>query len=178
MMSSGRIAMRDIAAEWLKDPEFRAEYEALEPEFALVSALIEARGRAGTTQAQVARDMGTTQAVIARLEGGRVKPLDPDPRTLCQSHRRPPAHPLPARCHRNPRRRTIFQRKAEQVSNIGYRLLRCYFHFFDPLPTFASSHEQRQQSRDRRGEEDAYKQNVLLRRALCNQHVQNVTCQR
>ena len=30
-MSSGRIAMRDIAAEWLEDPEFRAEYEALEP---------------------------------------------------------------------------------------------------------------------------------------------------
>ena len=28
-MSSGRIAMRDIAVEWLKDPEFRAEYEAL-----------------------------------------------------------------------------------------------------------------------------------------------------
>jgi ribosome-binding protein aMBF1 (putative translation factor) len=73
-MSSGRIAMRDIAKEWLKDPEFRAEYETLEDEFALASALIEARGRAGMTQAQVAQAMGTTQAVIARLEGGRVKP--------------------------------------------------------------------------------------------------------
>lgn len=73
-MSSGRIAMRDIAKEWLKDPEFRAEYEALEPEFALASALIEARSRAGMTQAQVAEAMGTTQAVIARLEGGRIKP--------------------------------------------------------------------------------------------------------
>jgi hypothetical protein len=40
-MSSGRIAYGDIAAEWLKDPEFRAEYEALEGEFALASALIE-----------------------------------------------------------------------------------------------------------------------------------------
>jgi ribosome-binding protein aMBF1 (putative translation factor) len=73
-MSSGRIAIRDIAQEWLNDPEFRAEYEALEPEFALASALIEARGRARMTQAQVAEAMGTTQAVIARLEGGRVKP--------------------------------------------------------------------------------------------------------
>jgi ribosome-binding protein aMBF1 (putative translation factor) len=73
-MSSGRIAMRGIAEEWLKDPELRAEYEALEPEFALASALIEARGRARMTQAQVAEAMGTTQAVIARLEGGRVKP--------------------------------------------------------------------------------------------------------
>ena len=73
-MSSRRIAMRDIAQDWMKDPEFRAEYEALEPEFALASALIEARSRAGMTQAQVAEAMGTTQAVIARLEGGRVKP--------------------------------------------------------------------------------------------------------
>lgn len=73
-MSRERIAVRDIAEAWLKDPELRAEYEALEPEFALASALIEARGRAGMTQAQVAQAMGTTQAVIARLEGGRVKP--------------------------------------------------------------------------------------------------------
>ena len=36
--TDGRVAMRDIAEEWLKDPEFRAEYEALEPEFALASA--------------------------------------------------------------------------------------------------------------------------------------------
>jgi ribosome-binding protein aMBF1 (putative translation factor) len=73
-MSRERIAMRDIAEAWLKDPELRAEYEELEPEFALASALIEASGRAGMTQAQVAEAMGTTQAVIARLEGGRVKP--------------------------------------------------------------------------------------------------------
>jgi transcriptional regulator with XRE-family HTH domain len=66
--------MRDLAEEWLKDPEFRAAYEALEPEFALASALIEARSRAGKTQEQVARAMGTTQAVIARLEGGRANP--------------------------------------------------------------------------------------------------------
>jgi ribosome-binding protein aMBF1 (putative translation factor) len=73
-MSNERIPVREAAKEWLKDPVFRAEYEALEPEFALASALIEARGRAGMTQAQVAAAMGTTQAVIARLEGGRVKP--------------------------------------------------------------------------------------------------------
>lgn len=79
-MSAARIAIRDIAREWLKDPAFRAEYEALEPELALASALIEARGRAGMTQAQVAEAMGTTQAVIARLEGGRVKPSSPSPR--------------------------------------------------------------------------------------------------
>lgn len=73
-MSRERVPVRKVARQWLEDPAFRAEYEALEDEFALASALIEARGRAGMTQAQVAEAMGTTQAVIARLEGGRVKP--------------------------------------------------------------------------------------------------------
>jgi transcriptional regulator with XRE-family HTH domain len=58
----------------MKDPAFRREYEALEEEFALVGALIEARSRAGLTQAQVAKRMKTTQTAVARLEGGRVKP--------------------------------------------------------------------------------------------------------
>ncbi len=73
-MKRGRIAVRKVAKSWLQDPELRAEYDALEDEFALASALIEARSRAGMTQEQVARAMGTTQAVIARLEGGRAKP--------------------------------------------------------------------------------------------------------
>ena len=51
-----------------------AEYAALEEEFALAKALIEARSRADMTQAQVARAMGTSQAAIARLEGGHVMP--------------------------------------------------------------------------------------------------------
>ncbi len=37
--------MRDIAEDWLEDPDFRAEYDALEPEFALASALIAARSQ-------------------------------------------------------------------------------------------------------------------------------------
>lgn len=73
-MSDSRIPVDDLAREWLQDPEFRAEYDALEGEFALATALIEARARAALTQAQVAARMGTTQAVIARLESGRTKP--------------------------------------------------------------------------------------------------------
>jgi ribosome-binding protein aMBF1 (putative translation factor) len=57
-----------------ENPAYRREYGALAEEFALASALLEARGRAGLTQAQVARRMKTTQTAIARLEGGRVKP--------------------------------------------------------------------------------------------------------
>ena len=68
------IPVEEAAKEWMKDPEFRAEYDALEEEFALASALIRARGEADMTQEDVAKAMGTTQAVVARLESGRVMP--------------------------------------------------------------------------------------------------------
>jgi len=69
-----RIRADALHKRWMKNPAYRREYEALAEEFALASALLEARGRAGLTQAQVARRMKTTQTAIARLEGGRVKP--------------------------------------------------------------------------------------------------------
>jgi ribosome-binding protein aMBF1 (putative translation factor) len=68
------IPASESFAKWRENPEYLAAYEALEEEFALAHALIEARAHAGLTQEEVARRMGTTQAVIARLEGGRVRP--------------------------------------------------------------------------------------------------------
>jgi len=65
---------RDLHENWLKDPDYRAEYEELEPEFDLARALIEARTRAGLTQEQLAKRMKTTQSVVARLEAGRTRP--------------------------------------------------------------------------------------------------------
>src|ERR1039458_593014 len=65
-----RIRVDDLHKKWMKDSKYRREYKALEGEFSLVAALIEARTRAGLTQEQVAHRMKTTQAVIARLEGG------------------------------------------------------------------------------------------------------------
>ena len=41
---------------------------------ALVKALVQARERAGLTQAEVARRMGTTQPAVARLERGEADP--------------------------------------------------------------------------------------------------------
>jgi transcriptional regulator with XRE-family HTH domain len=69
-----RTHVYDFHKKWMKDPEYRREYEALEEEFSLVGALIEARTRAGLTQEQVARRMKTTQTVVARLESGGSKP--------------------------------------------------------------------------------------------------------
>ena len=73
-MARKYIPVREAAERWLKDPEIRAAYDALEDEFALAGALIKARGDADMTQEQVAKAMGTTQAVVARLESGRIMP--------------------------------------------------------------------------------------------------------
>lgn len=68
------IPFEKLSAKWRKNPSFMREYDALEEEFALARALIEARANAGLTQEEVAERMGTTQSVVARLEGGRSKP--------------------------------------------------------------------------------------------------------
>src|SRR5208282_2598925 len=73
-MTRRHIPVEEAAKEWMKDPAFRAEYDALEDEFALASALIKARGDADLTQEQVAAAMGTSQAFVARLESGKVLP--------------------------------------------------------------------------------------------------------
>lgn len=60
--------------ESLKDPAFKAEYDRLQPEFAVINAMIEARRKKGITQVDLARKMGTKQSVISRLESGRANP--------------------------------------------------------------------------------------------------------
>ena len=73
-MKRKSIPAEESCTQWKKDPKYVAEYAALEEEFALASALIEARGNADMTQEEVAEAMGTTQAVVARLESGKVLP--------------------------------------------------------------------------------------------------------
>lgn len=68
------IPLSKLSDEWFKDPEFVREYEALEEEFALATALIKARSDAGLTQEELAQRMGTTQSAVARLEGGKSRP--------------------------------------------------------------------------------------------------------
>jgi hypothetical protein len=49
----------EMTDDWMKDPKFKAEYDALEEEFSIFDALVEARQKAGLTQEEVARRMGT-----------------------------------------------------------------------------------------------------------------------
>lgn len=68
------IPLKKVAKRWMKETGFKEGYDALEDEFALASQLIEARSRAGLTQAEVAEKMGTSQSTVARLESGGAKP--------------------------------------------------------------------------------------------------------
>lgn len=69
-----RMRARDLHRQDLKKPAYRKAYAGMATEFALVSALIEARSRACLTQQQLAKRMRTSQTVIARLESGRANP--------------------------------------------------------------------------------------------------------
>jgi len=64
----------ELHKKWMKEPKYRKAYEAMEGEFVLASAVMDARNRAGLTQQQLAGKMGTTQPVVARLESGRSRP--------------------------------------------------------------------------------------------------------
>lgn len=58
----------------LKNRELKAEFDRLQPEFAMIKAIVEARIKKGLTQASLAKKIGTKQSVISRLESGRANP--------------------------------------------------------------------------------------------------------
>ncbi len=60
--------------EMLKNSKIRSAYDALEPEFEVISSLIKRRLEKGLTQRQLAERLGTKQSAIARLESGSYNP--------------------------------------------------------------------------------------------------------
>lgn len=60
--------------ERLKAPAFKAEYDALELEFSIIQAMIDARKASGLTQQQLAEKTGIAQADISKLENGSANP--------------------------------------------------------------------------------------------------------
>ena len=63
-----------LKQELLKNPEVKAEYEALEPEFNIIQAMIDARREQEMTQEELSRRTGITQADISRIENGTRNP--------------------------------------------------------------------------------------------------------
>lgn len=60
--------------EQLQDPEFRAEWEALRPDFQIAQAILEYRAKTGTTEEQLAEASGISLMYIRRLESGTANP--------------------------------------------------------------------------------------------------------
>lgn len=64
----------DFLNEQLQDPEVKAEYDALEPEFAIIQAMIDARKAKGITQKELSERTGIAQGDISKLENGNGNP--------------------------------------------------------------------------------------------------------
>lgn len=68
------ISLGELKKDLMKDPEFRREYDALQPEFEIAEQIIKARVERKISQAELAKRMKTGQAVISRLEGMNASP--------------------------------------------------------------------------------------------------------
>ena len=64
----------EFLEEQLTDPETREEYEALQPEYAAIQAMIDARVRSGMTQKELSEKTGIAQGDISRIERGNANP--------------------------------------------------------------------------------------------------------
>lgn len=64
----------EVEAEFLKDTEVKAEFEALRPQYEVISQIIRARDEQGLTQEDLAAKTGIQRSNISRLEGGNYNP--------------------------------------------------------------------------------------------------------
>ena len=65
---------RDYKKQALQNPEVKSEYDALQPEYDIIQAMINARINQNITQKELAERTGITQADISRIENGTRNP--------------------------------------------------------------------------------------------------------
>ena len=58
----------------LQNPDVKMEYDALQPEYDIIQAMIDARNEQHITQKELADKIGITQADISRIENGTRNP--------------------------------------------------------------------------------------------------------
>lgn len=65
---------REFLDEKLKDPEFKKEWDEMEPEFQLIKAMLKGREEQKLSQRELADRTGITQADISKIESGDANP--------------------------------------------------------------------------------------------------------
>ena len=68
------MTLTEALKEQMKDETFKKEYESLEPEYELISSLIDARKLSHVTQKQLADATGIAQSDISKIENGSGNP--------------------------------------------------------------------------------------------------------
>ena len=66
--------LRETLNQQLQNPKFKTEWDALEPEFQIIKAMIDGRKEKNITQKELADLTGITQADISRIETGNSNP--------------------------------------------------------------------------------------------------------
>lgn len=66
--------LNDFLNEQLQDPEFRKEWEDIQPEMDVIRAMVDARISQNLTQRELAERTGINQADISKLENGTRNP--------------------------------------------------------------------------------------------------------
>ena len=74
----------EFKKQMLSNPEIREEYDALEAEFDIIQALIDARKKQNITQKELSERTGITQADISRIEKGTRNPSLEMVKRLCR----------------------------------------------------------------------------------------------
>jgi len=64
----------DLHKELMKDQGFRKAYNDLEPKYAMIEAIIDARLKKNISQKMLAKRLGTGQSAISRLQSGTYNP--------------------------------------------------------------------------------------------------------
>ena len=65
---------KDYKAKALQNPDVKSEYDALQPEYDIIQARINARVDQNITQKELSARTGITQADISRIENGTRNP--------------------------------------------------------------------------------------------------------
>ena len=73
-MKKPDVALAAIRAKLMKNADFAAEYERIQPRYALIAQIIAARTEQNMTQSELAHRMGTQTSNISRLESGTYNP--------------------------------------------------------------------------------------------------------